>query len=75
MPSGLFHINLLDQSISSRRDVWLFILLLPYFIRISPVNLNSIYIDQTLRPAASDLGIHCLPMSLLWNMLGINGFY
>ena len=28
--------------------------------------------DQTSRSAASDQGLHCLPMSLLWDV-GING--
>ena len=30
-------------------------------------NANSVEPDQTRRSAASDLGIHCLPMSLLWD--------
>ena len=30
---------------------------------------NSVDLDQTLCVAASDLGLHCLPMSFLW---GIN---
>ena len=31
-------------------------------------NANSVDQDQRLRSAASDLGLHCLPMSLLWNV-------
>ena len=31
------------------------------------LNANSEDPDQTPRYAASDLGIHCLPMSLLWD--------
>ena len=27
---------------------------------------NSVDTDQTPRQALSDLGLHCLPMSLLW---------
>ena len=30
-------------------------------------NVNSVNPDQRPRPAASDLGLHCLPMSLLWD--------
>ena len=43
------------------------ILLLPYFIEIPVFNANGVYPDQTPRSAASDLGLHCLPMSLLWD--------
>ena len=35
------------------------------FVEISE-NANSVDPDQTPRPAASDLGLHCLPVSLLW---------
>ena len=46
-------------------------LLLPYFVGISELNANSVDSDQTPRSAAfnavSDLGLHCLPMSLLWD--------
>ena len=55
------------RSISSRRGVWLF-LLLPHFIKISISNAKSVDLDQTLRSAASDLGLHCLPVSLLWDV-------
>ena len=41
-----------------------FILLL-CFIEIPVVNANRVAPDQTQRFAASDLGLHCLPMSLL----------
>ena len=37
------------------------------FYRIFVFNLNSEDPDQTPRTAASDLGLHCLPMSLLWD--------
>ena len=30
-------------------------------------NANSVDPDQTPRSAASDQGLHCLPMSLLWD--------
>ena len=42
-------------------------LLLPYYIEIPVFNANSVDPDQTPRSAASDLGLHCLPMSLLWD--------
>ena len=34
------------------------------FCRNSELNANSVDPDQTPRIAASDLGLHCLPMSL-----------
>ena len=40
-----------------------YFLLLPCFIEIPAFNLNSV----DLRSAASDLGLHCLLMSLLWD--------
>ena len=42
-------------------------LLLLCFIEIPIFNVNSVDPDQTLHSAASDLGLHCLPMSLLWD--------
>ena len=39
------------------------ILSLPCFIEIPAFNANSVNPDQTPRSAASDLGLHCLPMS------------
>ena len=35
---------------------------------MSELNANSVNPDQTPRSAASDLGLHCLPMSLLWDV-------
>ena len=35
-------------------------------MEISELNSNSVDPDQTSRSAASDRGLHCLPMSLLW---------
>ena len=35
---------------------------------IPVINANSVDPDQTPRSAASDLGLHCLPMSLLWEI-------
>ena len=42
-------------------------LLLSYFVAFSELNANSIGPDQTPQSAASDLGLHCLPVSLLWD--------
>ena len=43
------------------------ILLLPYFKKISVLNANSVNPDQMPCSAACDLGLHNLPMSLLWD--------
>ena len=64
MPSGHFYIYSLDRSISYRRGVWLFFfLLLPYFVEIPVFNASNISSGQ----APYDLGLHYLPMSLLWD--------
>ena len=42
------------------------------FVEISELNANSVDSDQTPHSAASDLGLHCLLMSLLWT-LDLNG--
>ena len=39
--------------------------LLEYYIPV--FNVNSLNHDQTPRSAASDLGLHCLPMSSFWD--------
>ena len=44
-----------------------FLLLLPCFINIFVFNANSVDPDQTPHSAASDLGVHCLSIFLLWN--------
>ena len=64
MPSEIFYLNSLNRSISYIGvSGWL--LLLSFFVEIPVFNANSIDPDQTPRSAASDLGLHCLPMSLL----------
>ena len=50
MPSGLFYLNSLDQSISSLR-VSVQFLLLPCFIGMSVINANSVDPDHTPRSA------------------------
>ena len=65
MNKGLFYLISLDWSISSRKGVWL-ILLLPCLMD-SPVfvfNANSVDTDRSPHSAASDLGLHSLPISL-----------
>ena len=59
MRSGLFYLSF-DRSISYIRGVWL-------VFTISEFNANSVDPEQTLRSAASDLGLHYIPMSLLWD--------
>ena len=55
-------------SISYIRGVWLVLFLsLSCFVEISELHANSIDSDQTPRSVASDLGLHCLPLSLLWD--------
>ena len=66
MPSGLLYLHSPDWSISNIRGVWL-VLLLSCFKQIPVFNANNVDPDQTPRSAASDLGLHCLPMSLLWD--------
>ena len=71
MPSGRCYINSLNRLISIS-VVSGEVLLLLCFIVIPVRNANSVYPDQTPRFAASDLGLHCLPMSLFWDA-SING--
>ena len=66
MPSGLFYINSLDRSISNREGV-LSVFIITMFIEIPVLIANSVDLDQTPRSAASDPGLHCLQMSLLWD--------
>ena len=53
-------------SISSRRGVWL-VLLLKCFTEIPVFDANSVDPDQMQHYAASNLGLNCLPVSLLWD--------
>ena len=61
MPGGLFHPYQLDESISKFRGVWC------TFIHVEILQANSVDSDQTPRPVASDLGLHCLPRSQTWD--------
>ena len=42
-------------------------LVLPCFIEIHVFNANSVDPDQTPYSVASDLGLYCLPVSLIWD--------
>ena len=64
MSNGLCYLNSLDRSISNRRGVWLILLLL-CFIEIPILNPKIVDPDRTPRFTASDLDVHCLPVSLL----------
>ena len=66
LPSGLFYLNSFDQSISGLRGVWS-VFITPCFIKMPVINANSVDPDQTPRSTTSDLGLHCLPMSHLWD--------
>ena len=66
MQSGLFYLSSLDRSIFNIRGVWI-VLLITMFNIISVSNANSEDPDQTPHSVSSDLGLHCLPMSLLWD--------
>ena len=66
MPSRLFYHTLWTGPFPAEGVSGL-LLLLPYFINISVFNTNSVDPDQTPRSVASDLGLHCLPVSILWD--------
>ena len=44
-----------------------FILLLPSSREIIVFNANNVDPDQMLHSAGSDLGLHCLPVTLSWD--------
>ena len=44
------------------------VVLLTCSIEIPLLNANSVDPDQTPRSVESDLGLHCLPMSLIWDI-------
>ena len=64
MPNGFFYLHSSDQSIFNIMGVWV-VFIKPCFTEIPVFNANSVDPDQTPHSAASDLGLHCLPMSLL----------
>ena len=56
----------LRRSIYYTRGVWL-VLVLSCFVKTSELLANSVDPDETSRSVASDLGLHFLPVSLLWD--------
>ena len=54
-------------SISYIKGVWLVFIVIMFCKIIFELNANSVDPDQTPRSAASDLGLHGLPMSFLWD--------
>ena len=65
MLNGLFYLNSLGRSIFHIRGVWLVFIII-MFCR-NELNANSVDPDQTPHSVASDLGLYCLPMSILWD--------
>ena len=62
MTNGLFRPYQLDESVFNFRGVWCIFSVLFYFWKKFMLA-NSGDPDQTVRSVASDLGLHCLPMS------------
>ena len=67
LPSGDVHPYQLDKSISNFRSVWCTFSFLFYF-ELKFLLANSEHPYQTRHSAASDLGLHCLPMSQKWDV-------
>ena len=79
--NGLTHIILVDSSIVI---YWTspFVILGAsglfchlYSMVMEILSANSVYPNQTPRSVASDQGLHCLPMTLLYGFLGKNGLH
>ena len=66
MTNGFCYLNSLDMPFPVN-GVSGWFLLQPCFREIYVFNTNRADPDQTPRFAASDLGIHCLPLSFLWD--------
>ena len=64
MRSGLIYYNSLDRSISNSRVSAWFVFIMTLFIKIPEFNENRVDPDQTPHFAASNLGLHSLPMPL-----------
>ena len=56
----------LEQSIFNEQNICL-VFIITMFYMILVFNANSVDSDQMLYSAGSDLGLHYLPMSLLWD--------
>ena len=60
----LFHYCMLDKSISRFRGVGSYFITFYFIWKI--LSANNVDPDQMPHYVASDLGLHCLPMTLLW---------
>ena len=67
MPNCLFYLNSLDRTIFYIRRVWLNFIIIMVYGNFSELNATGADPDQTPRSVASDLGLHRLPMFLLWD--------
>ena len=66
MPSGIFYLLSLDRFFLYKGCLVTFYYY-NTFLEISELNANSEDPYQTPLSVASDLGLHCLPMSLIWD--------
>ena len=66
MPSGIFYLKSLDRSFPVEWGLFSYIIIM-FYGKYPIFNANRVDPDQTLHSAASDLGLYCLPMSLLWD--------
>ena len=64
--SGLIYHNSMDRSIPYIRSIRLVFIITLFYI-FSICNANSVEPNQMPQNVASDLGLCCLPMSLLWD--------
>ena len=70
MLRGLFYLSSFDRFISRKKKclvTFYYYHVLIVFIEIHVLNTSSVDHDQMLQFAASDCGLHCLPMSFLWD--------
>ena len=70
MPNSLSYLHSSDRSISNVRGVR-YVFIITTFIEITVINANGVDPGQMPRFAASDLGLHCLPM-FFSGTLGLN---
>ena len=71
MPSGLFYLNSLDQSIYSLMGVWS-VFITTMFIEMSVINANSVDPDQSPRSVTLIL-VYTVCQRPIYGTLGING--
>ena len=66
MPVGLFYLHFESVHFQFKRCLVKFLLYI-CFIEIPVLHANTVDPDQRPRSMASDPGLHCLPISLLWD--------